>query len=544
MLGRRNNSFERLMMTMFLIAANLIFAAAQTPRNQPVKTFESASQKLDAAAQAVRSEDFAEAEKLLKKIIAAEPKNVAARTLAGIAAERQNDLPAAEKHFAIAARLQPNSPEARNNYGAILFRLGRASEAAKEFEASLKANPNQPSAQINLAQIYFAKTTPADLLTARRMFEKVFAAAPDVEVARALIVIALRLNEKERAAKDFQQYSALAKGAALPAPARIELGASLLENNLYAEAKIELESAIALEPDNVGAIVLLARVYLAQKNIKNAGRLLESAASRGIEDAKIYAALADVYEAGGYFENAIPAMRLAIERDSRSEQYRYRYGMLLVDTKTPAAAIIRLKEAVGEFPRSAQIRLGLGIAQFYDGRLTDARQSLEKSLEFNPRLVPAFAYLAAIDNTGGQSAAAAANYERALAIDEKSAVLHFLLADTLLKDSTVDAQKVEKHLTRAIELDARIAAAHLALGRLYARQKRFAEAAAALEKTVALDANQAEAFYQLGQVYVRLKRPAESRIALAKFKELSEREKTRTKSDYSELVRRLANVKF
>jgi cytochrome c-type biogenesis protein CcmH/NrfG len=61
---------------------------------------------------------------------------------------------------------------------------------------------------------------------------------------------------------------------------------------------------------------------------------------------------------------------------------------------------------------------------------------------------------------------------------------------------------------------------------------------------VRLEPNQAEAFYQLGQVYVRLKRPDESRAALAKFKELNELEKTQTKTDYSELVRRLANVKF
>jgi tetratricopeptide (TPR) repeat protein len=237
-------------------------------------------------------------------------------------------------------------------------------------------------------------------------------------------------------------------------------------------------------------------------------------------------------------------MRLAIERDSKNEQYRYRYGMLLIDTKTPAAAVIRLKEAVNEFPNSAKMWLGLGIAQFYESKFTDAHATFEKALKLNPRLVPAFAYLAAIDNIGGQAGAAAANYEKALAIDEKNGSLHFLLADTLLKDATVNIEKIEKHLKRAIELDNQIAGAHLALGRLYVRQKRFAEAAAALEKTVQLEPNRAEAYYQLGQVYIRLKRADESRAVLAKFKELSELEKTQTKTEYSELVRRLANVQF
>lgn len=543
MFRRTEKQFQRLMAITVFLFAGFLFVEAQTPK----KAANQSAKKIASVSELISRGEFTTAENLLKQMVAAEPKNVAAHTLAGIVADRRNDLKSAERHFAVAAALQPNLPETRNNYGAILFRLGRTREAAKEFESSLKANPNQPSAQINLAQIYFARATPADLETARRLFEKVFAAAPDVGVARALVVIALRLNEKERAAKDFRQYAILAKdakGAALPAKMRRDLGESLLANNLYAEAAGEVEAALALEPNDVDAIVLLSRVYLAQKNIKAAGSALESAVARGVEDAKIYAALADVYEAGGYFENAIPAMRLAIERDSRNEQYRYRYGMLLVDTKTPAAAVIRLKEAVGEFPRSALMRLGLGIAQFYDSKLDDARKSLEKALEFNRRLVPAFAYLAAINIVSGQSAAAASNYEQALAIDEKNGALHFLLADTLLKDAAVDSEKVEKHLERAIELDGQIAGAHLALGRHYSRQKRFAEAAAELEKTIRLEPNRAEAFYLLGQVYGRLKRIAESSAALAKFKELSELEKNRTKTDYSELIRRLAKVTF
>ena len=540
---RENNWLKRLISALFLIGVGLTAAKAQ-PRKQTAKNYESAAQELNAAAEAVKNADFSQASNILKKIIAAEPKNAAAQTLAGVVAERQNDLASAEKYFANAARLQPNLPETRNNYGAILFRLGRANEAAKEFDASLRANPNQPSAQANLAQIYFARGTSADLHLAEKLFEKVFAAAPDVEVARALVVISLRLGEKQQAQQNFQRYAVLAKDSNLRASERVELGASLLKNDLFTEATAELETAVALEPNNFNAIILLSKIYLAQKNIKAAGQLLEATISRGADDAKIYAALADVYEVGGYFENAIPAMRLAIERDPRNEHYRYSYGMLLIDTKTPAAAIIRLKEAISEFPRSAQIRLGLGIAQFYDSKLNDAQDNLEKALQLDPRLVPAFAYLAAINNIGGQSIAAATNYEHALAIDEKSAVLHFLLADTFLKDATADAEKVEKHLKRAIELDGQIAAAHLALGRLYARQKRFEEAADELEKSIRLEPNRSEAFYQLGQVYVRLKRADDSRAALAKFKELSEKEKTQTKSDYSELVRRLANVSF
>lgn len=532
-----------LLASFLLVAETAAVINAQTNPNRTA-TKQSVTQMLAEATEAIKNETFAKADVLLKKILRTQPQNVVAHSLAGIAAERQNDLKSAENHFAIAVRLQPNSPEARNNYGAILFRLNRPNEAAKEFEASLKANPNQPSAQANLAQIYFAKGTSNDLTTAQNLFEKVFANSPDIEIARALVVIASRLHQKERAAQNYQQYANLAKDVNLPAAERTELGAVLLENVLYTEAKNELEAANKLEPNNINTILLLSRAFLGQKDIKSAGRILESAVARGANDGRIYAALADVYQAGGYFENAIPAMRLAIEADKKNEAYRYKYGMLLIDTKAPGAAVIRLKESINDFPTSARLWIGLGIAQFYDSKLTDAQQSLKKALTLDSKLVAGMAYLAAISNVNGQSAEAATFYERALAIDQNNSALHYLLADTLLKDATVDNQKVETHLKRAIELDAQLAAAHLALGRLYVRQKRFPEAVVELEKTVQLEPNRAEAFYQLGQVYGRLKRTDESRTALAKFKELSELEKTQTKTEYSELVRRLANVKY
>ena len=501
---------------------------------------QSIEQKLDDVGKALASEDLARAEMLLREILSVSPRNVTAQSLAGIVADRKNDLVAAEKHFALAAKLAPKSPETRNNYGAILLRLSRKSEAAREFTASLAANPNQPSALINLAQIRFDEN---NLQEARRLFEKAKAIQPDTEILRALLIISLNLKETDRAKHDFQEYFSSAENSTNQT-ARGEIGSVLLKNGLIAEAIQELETALAFEPNNINIIILLSRAYLRQKNIKSAGRVLESAAARGIDDAKIYAALADVYQAGNYYENAVPAMRLAIERDRSNEHYRFRYGMLLIDAKAPPAAVIRLKEAVSEFPNSAKIWLGLGIAQYHDSKLTDATQSLEKALSLDPHLMLAFPYLAFIKNVEGNSVEAAEQFKRALVIDPDNAVLHYLLADTLLKIASSDVGQIERHLRRAVELDPSLGSAYLGLGKIYARQKRFPEAAAALEKTIQLEPQRTEAFYQLGQVYARLKRSDESRVILAKFKELSEQEKTQTKTEYIDFLRRLANVSF
>lgn len=492
--------------------------------------------------QSLTENNLIQAKAGLKKLLTTAPQNATVHTLAGIIADRENNLVEAEKHFSLAAKLAPKSAETHNNYGAILVRLNRQKLAAKEFTASLTINPNQPSALVNLAQINFSE---GSLTTARELFNKAAKIQPDTEILRSLVLISLQLNDKAQATTEFPKFSALLKNSpATTFESEIALGKALSKNGLFAEAKELFEIILAKNPDQIEGLVQLSKVFLQLKKLPEAGRLLESVVARGVTNAKIYFALAEVYQSGKYFENAIPAMRLAIETDKTNESYRYAYGMLLVESKAPQAAIIRLKEYVAEFPNSAQLWFGLGAAQFHQSELVDAEQSLQKSLSINPKLIPAFAYLAAIKNISGQAGEAAKFYETALAIDEKNAIIHFLLADTLLKDATADKLKIENHLKRSIQLDDTIAAAHLDLGRHYAREKKFAEAAVELEKTVALDPKQAEAFYQLGQVYARLKRSDESKSMLAKFKILSEQGKEQTKSDYSDLVRRLAKVNF
>jgi len=495
---------------------------------------------------ALQTGDFIRAKTTLQKVLSMAPRNVTANTLAGIVADKENDLPKAEKHFALAAKLAPEAPETRNNYGSILLRLNRKIDAAREFAASLKANPQQISALINLAQIRFIE---GDLPLARKLFEKAKAAntAPDAEILRALVAISLGLRERDRAAKEFTQYFAALKTqspAANNSTHDIALGEALLASGLLDEARQELESIVSNQDQNVDALILLSKIYTRQKKISAAGRLLESVVAGGLENARIYAALVEVYEAGGFIENAIPAMRLAIEKDPLNEIYRARYGLLLIDSKAPAAAIVRLNEAVKLLPKSARIWLALGIAYLINGQTADAKKSFENSLAIEPKSVPALAYLATVAVEQADYAQGAAMYERALSIEAKNAYLHFLLAETLSKIPTGDSLIIEKHLKRAVEIDPTLAPAHLALGKLAARNSRWQEAAAEFEQAVKYEPESAEVHYQLGRVLTRLKRPVEAQTAFEKHKKLSETQSMKKETDRREYVRRLANVRY
>jgi len=481
------------------------------------------------------------------RALKADPDNELAHTYLGLIADRGGNLPEAERHFRAAAARSNSSASAHNNYGVILVRLGRSDQAATEFETSLRLKPDQAGPLVNLAQIRFGTGTPDGLHAARELFERARKIAPDAEIGRALVVIALRLNDLSAAALYYQDYHermSTAPTTVTSAQARAELGRALLAAGLVKEANTELEAVVASDPTNAENIIRLARSYQALKNIGAAGRTLESAIARGIDTAPVYAALAEIYEVSGHIENAIPAMRLAIQRDPRNESYRFRYGMLLTDTRAPEAAIIRLTEALQEFPQSPKLFFALGVAHFKNNKHELAAGAFKRAIELDPKFASALAYLGLTYDETGRSAEALALYNQALAADEKLAAGHYLVANALLRDPNGDLALAEKHLIRAIDIDRTFSPARLALARVYMRTERFEEAAPQLEAVVAAEPDLAEALYQLSRVYVRLKRKEDADKTLAAFKRLSDKEKSQELTERKDLVRRLANVNF
>jgi len=526
-----------------LFALNSSLAEVKPPGNAS----RNAAGLVTEGASALQQGNSVRAKALFQRAVVLDPNNVDARTYLGIIADRAGELTEAERQFAAASRAAPTSPEAHNNHGAILFRLGRKGSAAQEFEASIRLNPNQAGALVNLAQIRFAEGTKEGLGSARELFLRAEAIAPDAEIARGLVVISLRLHEPAKAAEEFLRYQARLKNAPpeLVGPAaRTELGTALLEAGLFAEAATELEAAIAAEPSNADRVLLLARAYREQKNLPAAGRTLESAVAHGVESGTLYAMLADVYEESGHAENAIPAMRRAIQIEPRSERYRFRYAMLLTDTQAPQAAVIRLQEALAEFPRSSRLWFAMGFAQFQDNRSEDATRAFSHALDLDARMFPALAYLGMISVDQGKVPDAIPYYRRALAVDEHSPVVHYLIAEAFSKLSPPNEEEDESHLKRALDLDPRFQRARLALGKLYLRSNRFAQAAAELEGIIHDDPKLAEAYYQLGRVYVRMKKMNEAQAMLAKFESLSKSEKEQSESQRRDIVRRLADVRF
>ncbi len=491
--------------------------------------------------------DMEAARASFRRAVEINPRDEAAHTYLGVLADRAGQLAEAERHFAAVVRVAPRSPSARNNHGAILLRMGRVSEAAAEFEASLQEDRTQTSALVNLAQIRFNGGSPESLRAARELFTRAAGIAPDASISRALVITSLRLGDHATAAATYRDYTSRLSSAPpelTAPPARAELGAALLEAALPDEAIEELSAAVAADSSNVQAIIHLAESYLLRRDIAAAGRTLEGAVARGLNASPIYAALAGVYVQSGHIENAIPAMRLAVQYDPQSEEYPFRYAMLLIDTKAPQAAIIRMEQSVKKFPRSPRIWFALGVAYFVAQKVNEAGSVFDRVITLDAKFAPAYAYRGLTFEDQGRYGEAVALYEKAIAVDDRVAAARYLAASAILKQAPSETARAEVHLKRALALDPNFTQARLALGKICLRTERLEEAARYLEQVTAAEPDLAEGFYQLGQAYRRLKRAADAQAVFDKFKQLSDTQRDQERNEQRKIARRLANVLF
>src|SRR5215216_8202946 len=427
----------------------------------------------------------------------------------GIAAFERGDKTRAKQLFQQALKTDPRNLDAHTYIGMLAADANDLKEAERHFATAASLAPSEPSTRNNYGAILMRLGRTAQ---ARIEFEA-----------------SLKLNPNQPSALTNLAQIYFDSGQ----PDDLQMARSLLER---AGSDPQISRALVV------TCLKLAQVLMGKGDLHAAGRTLESAVASGLDDPKIYAALAEVYEADGHYENAIPAMRLAVQRDPQNEVYQFRYGLLLTDSHAPAAGILRLQEALKQFPSSTRLWLALGIAQFTLGQNVEAETSFKRSLALDAKLVPALAYLGVTYAERGQYEKAISFYEQPLALDAKVAARHYLVGDTILKSSEPDTTRAEKYLKQAIELDPNLAVAYLTWGRVHLRANRYSEAAPLFERAAALQPDSIEAHYQLSRVLVKLKRQDEANRELAIFKQLNE--KQQAQNEAREIVRRLANVRF
>lgn len=382
------------------------------------------------------------------------------------------------------------------------YELGHYAEAATKLEALVREVPESFEIHELLGLIYAAQSQDA---TANPHLDKAVRLNPNSAPARTNLAANLvRLGKLDRAGEQFKKAVELD-------PQSFDTNHNLAEfyvqSKKLADAVTYLERAQRIDPSSYDNGYDLSLAYLLTGRVSEARREIQRLL--GVKNtAELHNLLAEVEEKDGNFVQAVNEYELAAHADP-SESHLFDWGSELLLHRTLGPAIEVFQDATQRYPASQRLAIGLGMALYAHGNYDDAVKSLLRAADLNPSDPSCYIFLSrAYYSSPNQADDVIQRFRRFAELQPRNALALYYYAMSVWKgkraqDPGLDLQQIETLLKKSLELDPKLAEAHLQLGNLYSDQSKYAEAIPEYVRALGLDPDLADAHYRLGQAYVR-----------------------------------------
>ena len=209
---------------------------------------------------------------------------------------------------------------------------------------------------------------------------------------------------------------------------------------------------------------------------------------------------ADTFKTGAS-EDGEAALAKVRESDPKMYIVPFMLGENALRRQDWQRAASELEKCLELNPNFDQAMAGLARALLNLNRPTDAKQWLDKALQFNPQNYRAWYERGFIESKTDQPAAIA-DMQKAVTIQPNFAPLRRDLGMLLFQQQNY--RQAATHLSRAAELGIHDAPLYNFLGISYSRSKELKKAVASYKQALQLDPNLAEAHLNLGFAYKQL----------------------------------------
>jgi len=358
----------------------------------------------------------------------------------------------------------PKQAEDLLRKGLVELQQNRFPSARENLEAAAKLDPQNPFIRASLAQTYWRLKDKTQALRAAEAAEKL--GGGNGIVAHTLAIFYRETGDLKRAAAFERAYAR--SGGADP-------------DSLSRAASLSLEAG---EPQE--AFVLAQRAV--DRNASPANRNLLGRAQLG----------------AGQAEAGLSNLFAAFLAKPQDERFCFDYAQALLQKGDFAGSINTLEQGLRLHPRSSQLQLALGVAQYGQRRFDDAIDSFLKTIELDPSVEQPYVFLGRmLDQAGARLPEITKDYRAWHARQPANPLSSFLLAKAL-SASGAEASGVENLLRRSIRLKPDLWEPHLELGILLSKERKYPEAAVELARSASLNPKDPLPHYHLARVYDRL----------------------------------------
>jgi tetratricopeptide (TPR) repeat protein len=199
---------------------------------------------------------------------------------------------------------------------------------------------------------------------------------------------------------------------------------------------------------------------------------------------------------------AIPYLKTAIDQDQRNLEAVQLLGLAYFQTGRPVEAIPLLKRVASLYPTgnvNSSYALGLAYIQTHD--YVEARKACAQMYGVPEDSAAAYLFFARMLLRQGYDPVAEENARKAIALDPKLPLGHFLLGEFYLYKSDLANAKTE--FEQEIKLNPAYAGTYDRLGDTYTRLAKYDDAERLLQRAILLDANATGPYILMGKVQVK-----------------------------------------
>ena len=359
---------------------------------------------------------MAQAERLLRECLAADPRRGEAMELLGGALQAQGRVPEALEWYDRAKVARPAAASLRHNRAQALALLGRLDEALAELREAVRLQPQLQPAWTQLGSVLAARGEAAE---AERAYRRAIALQPDH--AGAHYNLALLLQETGRIDEAIACYrKALALRPDL-APAHNNLANALVSRGRAEEALAHYAQAVRLDPQLADAQSNFGNALRELGRVDEALPLLERAAQLKPASAPVQNNLGIAYFARNRFAEAAQAHRRALELDPGYHEALNNLANALAGMGREAEAIECYEQVVAAVPGYADAHSNLGLLLQERGEIERAMACYERALALKPDHADAINNLGYLLQEQGRREEAMELYRRAMRANPHSA---------------------------------------------------------------------------------------------------------------------------
>ncbi len=299
-----------------------------------------------------------------------------------------------------------------------------------------------------------------------------------------------------------------------------DLAAALLFGRDYGEAKKLLEQALALDPDQARAHLLLGRLYSDMGDLERAIAALHRASLLDSTLAEPHYFIGNILVRQQHLGDAVMRYERALALDPRYLQAYFNLAGLHSRQTDYGLALDVLRRGLVYLPGHVELLFQMGRVHFVQARYEQALEALGEVLRIEPDRAEAHEMVAQIYLTERDPLRAQEALRQGLQHSEQSAILEARLGALLLQEGK--AEEAAIHLQRALRADPDRAEIYYNLGQALARGGKTAEGRQLLhyfrllqeehqnlldfKTAIVLNPNDADAFYRLGVIYARIGR--------------------------------------